>query len=121
MSVASNDFIKVAQACLEQETEAGYRSCISRAYYGMFHEAMASLTCVPNFSSNHHGNLIGYMTNQAECKPEPYDARALKLLGYNLKQLRDARNEADYHITEVTVSKDMAETNLESARLFFSK
>lgn len=121
MTVLSSDFIKSACNCLDQDTEVGYRSCISRAYYGMFHEAMMSLEHVPHFSNNHHGNLIGYMTNPAECKNEPYDARRLKVLGYNLKQMRDARNEADYHISEVTVSKQMAEAGLESANLFLGK
>ncbi|HEN4722026.1 TPA: hypothetical protein U5341_000876 [Yersinia enterocolitica] len=121
MSIASTDIVNAAYGCLGQDTEAGYRSCISRSYYGMYHEAMSSLTHVPHFSSNHHGNLIGYMTNTAECKNELYETKRLKLLGYSLKQMRDARNEADYHISEVTVSKEMAETGLESANLFLNK
>lgn len=87
----------------------------------MFHEALNSLTCVPNYSSNHHSNLIGYMTNAAENKAEPYDKMALKVLGYNLKQQRGARNEADYHLSEVTISSDMAALSVEAAKLFFSK
>ena len=121
MSINSEDFISSAKFCLSHENEVGYRSYISRAYYGMFHEAMASLTNVPAFSSNHHGNLIGYMTNAAECKSEPYDKRKLKAMGYNLKQMRDSRNEADYHITEITITKEIADAAIFSAELFFSK
>ena len=121
MSVSSADFIIAARLCLGPGHEAGYRSCISRAYYGMFHEAMTSLTRVPAYSSNHHGNLIGYMTNKSECRDEPFDKHQLKVMGYNLKQMRDSRNEADYHIAEVTVSKEMAEAGVESADIFFGK
>jgi len=45
----------------------------------------------------------------------------MRLLGYNLKQLRDARNEADYHIADISVSKEMADTAIASAELYFSK
>ena len=82
---------------------------------------MTSLTSVPSYSANHHGNLIGYMTTASECKNEPFDKHKLKVMGYNLKQMRDCRNEADYDITEVTVSKEMAEAGLEAADIFFGK
>lgn len=61
------------------------------------------------------------MTNAAEHKAEPFESRSLKILGYTLKQQRDARNEADYHLKEVTVSEDMAKASLEAAKLYFSK
>lgn len=119
--IAGNDVLQVAQHCSLMACEAGYRSCISRAYYGVFHETLASLVAIPNYSSNHHANLIGYMTTPSEHKSEPYDSRTLKVLGYNLKQQRDCRNEADYHLTEVTVSEDMAKASLEAANLYLSK
>lgn len=121
MSIAGVDFLDVAKLYCSQEDEASLRSAISRAYYAMYHETMLSLTCVPKYTANHHGNLIGYMTTSAECKSEPYESRDLRVLGYNLKQMRDARNEADYHITEVTVSKEMAESGVEAAELYFSR
>ncbi|EMO5815999.1 HEPN domain-containing protein [Raoultella planticola] len=121
MCVNSIDFVSAARLCLNHGDEVGYRSCISRAYYGMFHEAMTSLTNVPAYSANHHGNLIGYMTTASECKNEPFDKHKLKVMGYNLKQMRDCRNEADYDITEVTVSKEMAEAGIEAADIFFGK
>ncbi|QBP08147.1 hypothetical protein [Klebsiella phage ST405-OXA48phi1.3] len=61
------------------------------------------------------------MTNAAECKSEPYDKRKLKAMGYSLKQMRDSRNEADYHITEITITKEIADAAIFSAELFFSK
>jgi len=121
MSVNSIDFLDAAKHYSLMADEASWRSAISRAYYAMYHETMLSLTCVPKYTNNHHGNLIGYMTTPAECKSEPFDTRSMRVLGYNLKQMRDARNEADYHITDVSVSKEMAETGIESAELYFSK
>jgi len=110
-----------AGSLIELENESGFRGCISRAYYASYHQALESLQSVPAFSSNHHSNLIGYMSNKAENKLEPYDSAQLKVLGYSLRQQREARNEADYHISEVTVSKEMAETALAGSRLFFQK
>lgn len=121
MAIRSEDILDTASCLLLKDDEAGYRSCISRSYYGMYHKSIESLSCVPSYSTNHHSNLIGYMTSSSECKLEACDPKALRLMGYNLKQMRDARNEADYRISEVTVSKEMAETALESASLFFSK
>ncbi|EOZ2961933.1 hypothetical protein LH671_16590 [Enterobacter kobei] len=121
MSINSIDFFNAAKQYSSMADEASWRSAISRAYYSMYHETMVSLTCVPKYTSNHHGNLIGYMTTPAECKGEPYDSRTMRLLGYNLKQLRDARNEADYHIADISVSKEMADTAIASAELYFSK
>ncbi|MFV9258389.1 hypothetical protein ABQ433_04845 [Citrobacter freundii] len=121
MPVNSNDILSCADSLIELENETGYRSCVSRAYYASYHHALESLQAVPAFLSNHHSNLIGYMCNKSENKLEPYDSAQMKLLGYNLRQQREARNEADYHISEVTVSKEMAETALASSRLFFQK
>lgn len=121
MAIISDDLLGCADALLQLENETGYRSCTSRAYYASYHHALESLQSVPTFSSNHHSNLIGYMSNKAENKLEPYDPVQLKLLGYNLRQQREARNEADYHISEVTVSKEMAESALSSSKLFFQK
>lgn len=119
--VTGDDFLKLAQHCLSAGCESGYRSCISRVYYGMFHETLSYLSSVPNYSSNHHASLIGYMTTPAQHKGEPYDSKRLRVLGYNLKQQRDARNEADYHLKEVTVSEDMANTSLEASNLYIIK
>ncbi|WP_333849741.1 hypothetical protein [Leclercia sp.] len=121
MAIISDDLLGCADSLIELGNETGFRSCISRAYYASYHHALESLHSAPAFASNHHSNLIGYMSNKAENKLEPYDSTQLKLLSYSLRQQREARNEADYHISEVTVSKEMAETSLASSRLFFQK
>ena len=121
MAVTSTDLLQVADECLKQHCEGGYRSCVSRSYYAMFHHSLISLQHVPHFVSNHHANLIGYMTNKSESKLEPFDSHRLKVLGYNLRQMRDARNESDYDLSDVTISEDIAKQNYSSAQLYFSK
>lgn len=120
MAVSADNILEIAKRCLEMQCEAGYRSCISRAYYAMYHQTLASLQCVPNYSANHHSNLIGYLTNPVETKSEPYDSKKLKVLGYNLKQQRDARNEADYHLSEISISEEVAQSSYEASQLYFS-
>lgn len=121
MSIAGADIIDLAGELISFDNEASYRSCISRAYYGMYHETLSNCTCVPVFSGSHHSGLIGYLTTPSEHKLEPYDSRKLKSIGYFLRQQRDARNEADYHLTDVTVSRAMAETSLASSQLLLGK
>lgn len=121
MAVTSNDVLEVANECLKQHCEGGYRSCISRSYYAMFHHTLDCLEHVPRFSSNHHANLIGYMTNKSENKLEPFDSHKLKILGYSLRQQRDARNESDYDLADITVSENMAKSSLSSAQLYFNE
>lgn len=121
MTTKAAEILKVAEECFSLANEPGYRSCISRAYYGMFHETMSCLQSVPDYSSNHHSNLIGYMTTPAENKSEPFNSKTLKILGYNLRQMRDSRNEADYNLSDVTISQEVAQSVLESAKLYFEK
>lgn len=121
MSISGTDIIALAGELVKIDNEASYRSCISRAYYGMYHVTLGNCTCVPVFSGSHHSGLIGYLTTPSEHKMEPYDSRKLKSIGYFLRQQRDARNEADYHLADVTVSKQMAETSLAAAELLLGK
>jgi hypothetical protein len=43
------------------------------------------------------------------------------VLGYIMKQQRDARNESDYNLTGITVSEEMAKLSLETAQLYFEQ
>jgi uncharacterized protein (UPF0332 family) len=121
MAINSRDFLYIARQLCIQDDEASLRSAISRAYYAMFHEAMQSLNCVPEYTCNHHGHLIDYMITPAECKCEPFRKRDLQGPGYSLKQMREARNKADYHITDVMVSRDMAEQSIRTAERYFTQ
>lgn len=121
MPVTSQHILDTAKLCLSENSESGSRSAISRSYYSMLHESMGSLTCMPHFSHDHHKNTVGYMVTPSECKGEPYPTQTLKSLGWVLKQWRDARNEADYDLTNVTVSNDMGQDAIEAAEIFFER
>lgn len=87
----------------------------------MLHESINSLTALPNFSHEHHKNTVGYMSTPHECRSEPYPANKLKSLAYVLRQWRDARNEADYDLTGVTISQEMGQDAIEAAEIYFEK
>ncbi|MBF4179121.1 hypothetical protein [Lelliottia nimipressuralis] len=121
MPVSSAQILDTARLCLAENCESGFRSAISRAYYSMLHESMSSLHSLPNFSHEHHKNTVGYMVNPSECKNEPYSTQTLKSLGWILRQWRDARNEADYDLINVTVSDQMGQDAIEAAEMYFER
>ncbi|HEH9405095.1 TPA: hypothetical protein SIA26_002602 [Aeromonas bestiarum] len=121
MSATSEQILETARLCQSENNESGFRSAISRAYYSMLHESIGSLTALPNFTHEHHKNTVGYMLNPAECKSEPYPTNTLKSLAYVLKQCRDARNEADYDLVNVTISQKLGQDAIETAELYFEK
>ncbi|MEL0569584.1 MULTISPECIES: hypothetical protein [Citrobacter freundii complex] len=121
MPVTSNQILDTARLCLSENIESGFRSAISRAYYSMLHESIGSLTALPHFTHDHHKNTVGYMCAPSECKAEPYSPQTLKSLGFVLRQWRDARNEADYDLTNVTVSKEMGQDAIEAAEIYFER
>lgn len=123
MSILGSDLLGSAKKIFEsaEACEVDFRNAISRAYYGMYHMALESLQNVPNFSGNHHSSLFGYMSNTAETKSEPFDSHKLKLLAYKLKQQRNARNDADYRIKDIMVSKEVCFATLEAADAFFGE
>ncbi|WP_065357989.1 hypothetical protein [Kluyvera georgiana] len=121
MPITSNQILDTAKLCFHENIESGFRSAISRAYYSMLHESIGSLTALPHFTRDHHKNTVGYMSTPSECKSEPYPPQTLKSLGFILRQWRDARNEADYDLTGVTVSGDMGMDAIEAAELFFER
>lgn len=121
MSVTSYQILDTARLCLSENIESGFRSAISRAYYSMLHESIGSLTAIPHFTRDHHKNTVGYMSTPSECKVEPYSPQTLKSLGFVLRQWRDARNDADYDLTGVTVSKEMGQDAIAAAEIFFER
>ncbi|ENZ7725855.1 hypothetical protein [Klebsiella aerogenes] len=121
MPVTSNQILDTACLCLTENIESGFRSAISRAYYSMLHESIGSLTALPHFTHDHHKNTVGYMSTPSECKSEPFPPQKLKSLAFVLRQWRDARNEADYDLVGVTVSKDMGQDAIEAAKIYFER
>ncbi|ELY2476135.1 hypothetical protein SOJ77_004045 [Cronobacter sakazakii] len=121
MPVTSNQILDTARLCLSENIESGFRSAISRAYYSMLHESIGSLTSIPHFTRDHHKNTVGYMSTPSECKAEPYSANTLKSLAFVLRQCRDARNDADYDLINLTVSKEMGQDAIEAAEIYFER
>ncbi|HEN3281720.1 TPA: HEPN domain-containing protein [Yersinia enterocolitica] len=119
MPITSQNFLDSAKKCSSLGDEADYRNTVSRAYYSMYHEALSSLLCIPNYSSNHHSNLISYLRTKSENSKEPFDTFKMRSLAYRLDQQRQARHEADYDISSVEISKDIAESAIAAADLFF--
>ncbi|WP_322957938.1 hypothetical protein [Providencia huashanensis] len=118
MPIDSSDFAASARRLVNSEFEVDYRNTISRAYYATYHLFLESLMHCPSFACNHHQNLIGYMSNQNECKLEPYDKVKLKVLAYKLSQLRAERNEADYDLSSDSIVKKNAELAIETMDSF---
>lgn len=103
MSVNGRDFLIVADKCFELENETGYRSSISRSYYGFYHETCSILTCCPPTT---HDGVVHYLLNDARRKGEPYDLMSLVQLGAVLQQQKIKRKKADYELgSSVTESE----------------
>lgn len=95
MSITSKDFLSVAENSLAMGNEAGYRGCISRAYYGLFHATLDMLCCCPNTT---HAGLIDYLLVGNDRKREPYKLMDLIKVGAVLRQQKMKRKIADYDL-----------------------
>ena len=115
MSVESSDFHEVAKDSYRLETEIGYRNCISRAYYSMYHCALGLVTCeIPKYEKHSvHGCLLTYLEKGSS--EEPYSPKKLRMLSYILRQHRENRNKADYELDADGVGKLMADGALVAA------
>lgn len=96
MSITSKDFLSVAENSLIMGNEAGYRGCISRAYYGLFHATLDMLCCCPNTT---HAGLIDYLLVGNDRKSEPYKLMDLIKVGAVLRQQKTKRKIADYDLS----------------------
>ncbi|WP_145525334.1 hypothetical protein [Yersinia rohdei] len=108
MSIKGKDFLKASHKCLELSSEVGYRSAISRAYYGLYHEVCGLLTCCPPTT---HDGVVQYLTTDARRKDEPYELLSLVQLGAVLKQQKTKRKCADYELNK-TVTDIEANSSL---------
>ncbi|WP_025122477.1 MULTISPECIES: hypothetical protein [unclassified Serratia (in: enterobacteria)] len=121
MTISGKDFLDSSTHCLENECEAGFRNAVSRAYYSMFHKAHEELSNIPRCNNNHHANLIKYMKGDLGKPEEKLSAARLKILGYELRQMRQARNESDYKLVEASINKNVAIESIETAKHFFER
>ncbi len=112
MSVKAEDFRVVAEQNYKFETEIGYRNCVSRAYYSMYHNALELITQeIPNYTQKGvHACLLTYLAEGSAS--EPYEPKELRKLSYVLQQQRNNRFKADYDLDSEQVGKFMAEEAL---------
>lgn len=121
MTITSNDFLSSSRHCLSFDGEMGCRNAISRAYYSMYHLANETLVNIPACQRDHHSNVIKYMRGEFGSPQELISAGKLKVLGYELRQMRQARNEADYRIDQSKINNAVANESLLTAEHFFRR
>ncbi len=104
------DFFALAEELIEGDTEAHWRSAVSRGYYAAFHVARLLLgRCgfrVPESERSHK-----YVSDRLSNSGDPAVNRA----GLDLDGLRDERNRADYDLRRRLSRRD-ADDVVEAAR-----
>lgn len=89
------DFLELAVSLLDSDSEAAWRSAVSRAYYGAFHTAKELLAdagiALPDSGEAHRKILY--------CLKESGDEGGTDA-GNRLGKLRDERNAADYSLRD---------------------
>lgn len=109
MSVSPECFLTTAQDSMAIGTEIGYRNCISRAYYSMYHSVLAILeNDIPHYTDGGvHASLIKYLEFSGSC--EVHCSKQLRVISYILKSAKDIRCKADYDIESEHIAKPSAE------------
>ena len=102
-------YLNVADKLIFFESEAGFRSAISRAYYGVFGEVRNRLEIkgLTFNQSNIHQQVIEWLTSQND--------PGIKKIGWDLYYLRSERNRSDYN-NRVSFDRQRAEKSLILAR-----
>ncbi|MCU8062503.1 HEPN domain-containing protein [Shewanella sp. SM55] len=115
MAVSRECFLQSAKEAMVTGTEIGYRNCVSRSYYSMYHAVLAILKNEVPFDNGGgvHFKLIKYLENAG--KSEPHCAKKLKKLAYFLKISKDQRCKADYEIDRNHIAKSSAEDAISRA------
>ena len=111
MPVSYEEISKVALDLLTATacTEAGLRSSISRAYYGLYHASLeyADTISVPPVSDTSgpvHAKLGAYYQNHVHLDKQV--RLNLRQIGWSLKGLHEIRCNADYRLDEVVTHID---------------
>ncbi len=111
MPVSYDEISKVALDLLNATpcAEAGLRSSISRAYYGLYHVSLeyADSIHVPPLSDARgpvHATLGAYY--QGHMHHDKQARMNMKQIGWSLKSLHELRCKADYHLNETITHTD---------------
>lgn len=116
MPVSASDFFESAKQSFEIQDEIGFRNCISRSYYAMYHEVLSILNeDIPKYAGmGMHSCLLAYLEDRQS--PEPYDKNKLSQLSFILRVQRDNRHDADYELDSETIDDVIAENTLAAYR-----
>ncbi|EMC2457160.1 hypothetical protein VB891_002286 [Vibrio cholerae] len=115
MSIEIRDFITAAEHCKAMDNELGYRTCVSRVYYAMYHEALSFVgKDLPSFEGvGVHKKLVEYLLNPPpEMKNKQLRSkhkRAARILG----MWKNKRVCADYELDSAVQPGD-ADDSLEA-------
>jgi|AGFS01.1.fsa_nt_gi hypothetical protein len=115
MPINSIEFVTIAQDNLDRNSgEIGFRTAVSRAYYGMYHSCLELTGPVPRqhplngvFKGGSHSRLAQFMTECAELI-SPVNNIEVRKLGVKLKMYHKYRCDADYELNK-TVTRKSAE------------
>ncbi len=109
------EYFKLAEELCESKSEAKIRSSISRAYYAVFNISKQIIEKVDPFekapSLDAHKWLIDYFNKSQD--------KFANILSENIKELRNARNKADYKSPHISVQE--AKQALKLAELIIKK
>ncbi len=111
-------YLEVAKLLLNQNTEAAYRSAISRAYYSLYN--------VMQVKANHPDKLrhwgfikmLKNLSNDIATYCNDIEESDLIFIGNTLDELRKERNKADYKKTE-SFNKRRAKNAIRKVELIF--
>lgn len=95
-------------ACEKDLQDAGWRSAVSRAYYGAFLQARDSAGITGQSASVHENTATYYLNRHSSA------------VGNRLAELRRLRNSADYDL-RCTISRRDAETCIKKAQRIFAE
>lgn len=110
MPIKTQDLISEAEASLNHNTECGYRACISRSYYAVYHELLPKAECAgfDTTAPSSHVRLVDFVKSRK------------KWLSTRLNDLRKSRVVADYHMDAIIAPLQAKSVVEESKRLIAS-
>jgi uncharacterized protein (UPF0332 family) len=108
----TNDFLDVAGELKDHPKEAFIRTSISRSYYGVFLYFRDFLK-TGGLSFGNSGNAHRWI---ADCLVN-CSVYAGKVVGKNLRDLRDFRNQADYDLNRSISAKDASRCYSQAAKM----
>lgn len=117
MSFAWNDFLTLADGLLRNlpspgSEESRFRTAISRAYYAAFCSARATAASQDGLMISYAGEDHNRVTAHFRFARDPLRRK----IGWDLKRLRDFRNQADYDDVMIGTPRSLAQSSVALAQ-----